>query len=121
MWVWVEREIESERERDQTKKKKKQKYFVNSLANLECDKRKIKYKWTKEREERTSVEKYERGEEIVECFALNFTFFSLSFHPHFFLPIKWSSSTTHTHRYTHITVLFRNRNKEKLENSLQYL
>lgn len=46
MWVWVE----SERERDQTKKKKK--YFVNSLANLECDKRKIKHKWTKEREER---------------------------------------------------------------------
>lgn len=40
---------ERERERDQTKKKKK--YFVNSLANLECDKRKIKHKWTKEREE----------------------------------------------------------------------
>lgn len=101
MWVWVEREIESERERDQTKKKKKQKYFVNSLANLECDKRNIKYKWTKEREERTSVEKYERGEEIVECFALNFTFFSLSFHPHFFLPIKLSSSTTHTQIHSH--------------------
>lgn len=42
---------ERERERDQTKKKKKKKYFVNSLANLECDKRKIKHKWTKEREE----------------------------------------------------------------------
>lgn len=40
-----------ERERDQTKKKKK-KYFVNSLANLECDKRKIKHKWTIEREEK---------------------------------------------------------------------
>lgn len=44
------RERKRERERDQTKKKKK--YFVNSLANLECDKRKIKYKWTKEREEK---------------------------------------------------------------------
>lgn len=41
---------ERERERDQTKKKKK-KYFVNSLANLEYDKRKIKNKWTKELEE----------------------------------------------------------------------
>lgn len=74
MWVWVARK--RERERDQTKKKKK-KYFVNSLANLMCDKCKIKHKWTKEREERgkhQSKWKYERGEEIVECFALNFTF-----------------------------------------------
>lgn len=45
------RERKRERERDQTKKKKK-KYFVNSLANLECDKRKIKHKWTIEREEK---------------------------------------------------------------------
>lgn len=52
MWVWVERA--RARECDQTKKEKK--YFVNSLANLESDKRKIKHKWTKEREER------ERGE-----------------------------------------------------------
>lgn len=48
MWVWDERERARESERDQTKKKKK--YFVNSLANLECDKRKMKHKWTKERE-----------------------------------------------------------------------
>lgn len=46
---------ERERERDQTKKKKK--YFVNSLANLECDKRKIKHKWTKEREEEEKRER----------------------------------------------------------------
>lgn len=67
MWVWVEREIESERERDQTKKKKKQKYFVNSLANLECDKRKIKYKWTKEREERTSVENLREVKKLLNA------------------------------------------------------
>lgn len=108
------------RECDQTKKEKK--YFVNSLANLECDKRKIKHKWTKEREERerrTLIRKTERGEEIVECFALNFTFFRLVFFSVSSFSIKWSSSTTHTQ--THITVLFRNRNKEKLANSLQYL
>lgn len=62
-----EREIESERERDQTKKKKKQKYFVNSLANLECDKRKIKHKWTKEREERTSVKKMREVKKLLNA------------------------------------------------------